>query len=951
MLIKISHAADDVISNQPSQSRCCNLIGLSAMICVATLFCISCSTPVDALDADRTRVTALMQEANAFLVKKDTDAAIESLKKAYTLSQSEKDYLASATLHNQIGEIYELKGRYQEALMQYEQGIKIIAARQTGSGDAVAEALERLRAREKGYTAADGEPIGTDLYRGRTDNLIELLSRSASNLESELSISLMVNAGNMYLSQNQYPQAHDLYQKAIEIAKKAGLKHRTGKIYANLAWGALKRHQLDEVETFLQTAMSGIDADSPPVELRRALLALGVHYREKGNFKKATEEINKAVELYKRAEDLTGQCRALTHLATAYFKQGKFQKAKTRYLKALELNEQVNDDIVDWHASGGLAKTLYQLGDLKGSIKFYEAYMKAVDRYSHSYLTDQGRVAILEDHAAVMNEYVGVTADLAKKTGNFESARKAIEQVRAKALKLLIETKQSRTSRKPGTLPAGPVLYGEQWPYYQIELSAYIAGQSSPGVVLEGPVQAAPAIENPGDPNPLDDEAPDINERPTKAEPGEFPGSSTPSSKDSRDAGVWQQTTPPGVTFLQTYVLSDRTVILITRAGKLVGGAVADITAKSLTGLIEQYRRSIQVDKPRGVVLAAATAAVSSEGINQTQPEADISKILYGVLLEPVRDLLPGDPQNTVVIIPHQILWLLPFAALRDKNGEFFGDQRVLTYAVSESTWRLIARRIRTADHNNVRAWVVGNPDMPRTVKRCDLSIDMDQLPGAEQEALEIADLFSPEQVELFTGPLADRLRLDAWHPGFSVLHLATHGVACSKDPLSSFIVLKSLNSNDLVLNLESGTITLPYDSSYPVTLVDAKKILKDPIVPLPQAMSYPGLLDARTIISEYNLDADLVTLSACQTGLGQLTGEGLIGFTRAFLTSGARSLLVSLWRVDDQSTKDLMVSFYRQYLEHGNKGLALKRAMAEARKRYPEPRYWAGFTLLGMSE
>jgi CHAT domain-containing protein len=117
------------------------------------------------------------------------------------------------------------------------------------------------------------------------------------------------------------------------------------------------------------------------------------------------------------------------------------------------------------------------------------------------------------------------------------------------------------------------------------------------------------------------------------------------------------------------------------------------------------------------------------------------------------------------------------------------------------------------------------------------------------------------------------------------------------------------------------------------------------------QAISYPGLLDARTIINEFDLDADLVTLSACQTALGQLTGEGLIGFTRAFLTAGARSLLVSLWRVDDKSTQELMVSFYRQYLEHGNKGLALKFAMAETRSRHPEPKYWAGFTLVGLAE
>jgi CHAT domain-containing protein len=60
---------------------------------------------------------------------------------------------------------------------------------------------------------------------------------------------------------------------------------------------------------------------------------------------------------------------------------------------------------------------------------------------------------------------------------------------------------------------------------------------------------------------------------------------------------------------------------------------------------------------------------------------------------------------------------------------------------------------------------------------------------------------------------------------------------------------------------------------------------------------------------------------------------------------------MVSLWRVDDRSTKDLMVHFYRAYLEHGNKGLALQSAMAETRRQYPEPKYWAAFTLVGMAE
>jgi CHAT domain-containing protein len=240
---------------------------------------------------------------------------------------------------------------------------------------------------------------------------------------------------------------------------------------------------------------------------------------------------------------------------------------------------------------------------------------------------------------------------------------------------------------------------------------------------------------------------------------------------------------------------------------------------------------------------------------------------------------------------------------------------------------------------------------MPARVESCQMTFAMDPLPGAEQEAREIAALFRSQKIELFTSSQADRLRLDAWHPQFSVLHLATHGVGCAADPLSSFIVLKALDHSDLELDKQSETISLTGDSRYPITLIGAQKILQSRDLPEIKKLSYPGLLDARSIINNFNLDADLVSLSACQTGLGQLTGEGLIGFTRAFMTSGARSLLVSLWRVDDESTRKLMVHFYRQYLAHGNKGLALKLAMAETRKRHPEPRFWAGFTLVGMAE
>ena len=98
-------------------------------------------------------------------------------------------------------------------------------------------------------------------------------------------------------------------------------------------------------------------------------------------------------------------------------------------------------------------------------------------------------------------------------------------------------------------------------------------------------------------------------------------------------------------------------------------------------------------------------------------------------------------------------------------------------------------------------------------------------------------------------------------------------------------------------------------------------------------------------------LSADLVTLSACQTGLGRVSGEGVIGLTRAFLIAGARSVLVSLWSVSDEATRQLMVAFYGYYIrDRLPKAVALARAMHDLRNvpEFRSPRYWAPFIIVG---
>ncbi|MGH9710440.1 MAG: CHAT domain-containing protein, partial [Candidatus Acidiferrales bacterium] len=99
----------------------------------------------------------------------------------------------------------------------------------------------------------------------------------------------------------------------------------------------------------------------------------------------------------------------------------------------------------------------------------------------------------------------------------------------------------------------------------------------------------------------------------------------------------------------------------------------------------------------------------------------------------------------------------------------------------------------------------------------------------------------------------------------------------------------------------------------------------------------------------QLKLEADLVTLSGCATGLNVVSaGDELLGLIRGLLYAGAQSLLLTLWNVHDRSTADFMTSFYRRYQQSGDKAVALQGAMQELRQRYPHPYYWAPFALTG---
>jgi CHAT domain-containing protein len=266
----------------------------------------------------------------------------------------------------------------------------------------------------------------------------------------------------------------------------------------------------------------------------------------------------------------------------------------------------------------------------------------------------------------------------------------------------------------------------------------------------------------------------------------------------------------------------------------------------------------------------------------------DSSRRLYARLFKPIESQVN---RKNLTIVSHGALHYLPFNALYD-GKDFLIDRysiRVMPSA-SAMTYLVSKKANKRGD-----ILVFGNPDLGDS--RYDLAF-------AEKEAMDVAKTKSKSKVFLRKDATVGAFAKYAG--SFSYIHLATHGWFDPASPLKSA----------LLLSPEAGS---------------------------------NGMLTADKLYS-LELDADLVTLSACETGLSKIAnGDDLVGLTRGFLYAGSNSIVASLWKVDDLATSQLMTRFYRE-LDKTNKREALQTAQLETRKTYAHPYYWASFQLTGSS-
>lgn len=344
----------------------------------------------------------------------------------------------------------------------------------------------------------------------------------------------------------------------------------------------------------------------------------------------------------------------------------------------------------------------------------------------------------------------------------------------------------------------------------------------------------------------------------------------------------------------------------------------------------------------------AVVPLADSETLAAAYEESSTDASLWELAMRPVVEAAPG--VRRIYFSPSGLLHFVPLESL--------GGAGAPEMARLSSTRELLKERRSAAEP--VKAALFGGIDYAsaarpaadtadttashtyesglRALREGDFAID--SLPGTRREVNAISSILGPGQAELYTDSAATEGAVRAAAgSGANTLHLSTHGFYCTPDEASSAtwsaLQTDGKSGADEALNrtglFMAGAARSLSQSSQPTT------------------PSADGILTAAEIADMQLGGFDLVVLSACETGLGDLSGDGVFGLQRGLKKAGARTLMMSLWKVADDATSELMTAFYRSISAGDRPSVALERAK-EAVRSHPQwrsPEYWAAFVLL----
>lgn len=844
--------------------------------------------------------------------------ALEQQKIALQIDQ-ELDPQSGATGLNNIANILVSTGDYPGAIATFEQSLTI--SRRNKNTDLTGRTLSNLAL----VYAAQG-----DYRKAITTAEAGLkLVRSIGNRASEATI--LDTLGNHHQALGNYPQAQAAYQQALALHQATGSKSGQANAMANQAVLADTKGDYPEGEKLHQQSLAIIRSIGQRDQEGTILANQGRAAEDQGQYAKALDLYNQSLKIHRTIGNPDQESVTLSNLGGLHRALGKPKVALDYYNQALKVAQTLGDRATEAGVLTGIASTHRDLAN-------YPAAKTALDQS----LQLNRQIGSRRPEILALRS-LGLLYDQQAQTSNaIEQLTQAVTKSRDVGLppeEALTLTDLSQAQLKAQQIPAA-----QQSAQLAAQLAAQIGdrpteakaltslGQAQllsgqPAAASQSLSRAASLWESlrPGlsDSNKVSlfelqtqtyslwqksliaqnqtDAALEVSERGRARAFVEIFASNqrdrTPDiPKLSEIRAIAQQQKATLVQYAQG---PDRDLyIWVIKPDGTIRFHKTDLGPQSLSDRLQSTRDSLNI---RGRTSITITKANPTQA-NPTQPNSTPSnnnlRSLHKLLIEPIEADLPSNPEEQVIFLPQGSLFFVPFAALEDAQGKALIDRHTLSSAPAIQALALTNRAQQKTPRSGP-ALIIGNPTMPTLP-----DLDLPPLPGAEKEALAIAPLFSTQAL---VGNAATKTTVVQKMQQARVIHLATHGLL------------------DTVRGEVPGAIALA-----------------------PSNAQDDGLLSAGEI-TQLQLQADLVVLSACSTGRGDLAGDGVIGLSRSLFLAGVPSVMVSLWDVNDDATALLMTSFY-QNIAGGkmNKAQALRQAMLTTRETYRDPKLWAAFNLIG---
>ncbi len=885
----------------------------------------------------------------------ESEKAISTLEPALTIFRESKNRILEATVINTLGVVYGGVGETEKAVELFERSLEI--ARELKDKTREATALNNLGlaysflskyekandylqqalpiAREindRPSEAATYSGLGTIYSKwGRFENAIESHEKSLAIYREVKNRAFegneLQNVGNVYKLLGRDDKAVEYYDQSLAVFREVKYRVGEGDVLNNLS-DSLSRLNRDE-EAILAQEQALVIYRELKYRLGEgtALLTLGTQQFKLAKYEKALEIYQQAQAIFREVKNPENEGLTLLRMGESKQRLQRYGEAGALFAEAVAIFKAIGSKNFQVLALTALAKIERERGDLALARTTVEESLRISESLRADLISPESRTAFLsgvQDSYRLYTDLLMSQHRIEPKKGFDQLALEVTERQRGRSLLDLLT--ESRTNVRQGVDSA--LIEGERSLAKQLSDKAQALVRSDKperSVILKGEISQ------------LENELERAQSAIRKANPNY--------------AALVQ---PQPLKFKEIQAQLDADTLLLQYALGEGRSYLWAITRDSLTSyelpkeeLIKQ--NSLQVYEmltARNTGKGGETAIQRKVRITDAEAKLpDSAETLSRMLLGPVVAQLgsmrlvivadgalqyipfamlpdPGAGNKQPLIVGHEVVSLPSASALAIQRTELDGRQlapKMLAVIADPVFDRSDSRFKTTAAETSATVQAASAADTRGLEHIAEASdgktgrLVIRRLPFTRQEADGLLALTSKDSSLRAVDFSASRTNvLNSDLSQYRYVHFATHGLLDTERPGLSSLVLSTIDA---------------------------------------QGKPQDGFLRANDIYN-MKLPAELVVLSACQTGLGkEVKGEGLIGLTRGFMYAGAKRVVVSLWSVNDKATSDLMTNFYRGMLKNNERpAAALRAAQIEMwkQKKWQSPYYWAAFTMQG---